>query len=131
MKIGDHKGSKTTYQDLATNDTVNVYLVTVDDKTFALRADKEFEEAFVGSFSIGKIAPAWKTYKNDPYGFSLGFNEIWKGYQVIEKKPSADKPALDYFYVCVPTQSAQWTDLQTGFFCPLSITSSWKVRCKS
>jgi hypothetical protein len=122
VAIGELKGSKTTYQDLATNDTFSVYLVAVDDKTFALRTSKEFEEPFVASFSIGKIEPAWKTYKNETYGFSLAFNEIWKGYKVVERKPSADKTAVDYLYVCVPTASAQWSDLQKGYFCPFSVT---------
>jgi len=77
--------------------------------------------------SISAIAPSvntatdWKGYKNTKYGFSLTFNDLWKNYQIVEKKPD-DKTALAYLYVCVPTTSSIWRDVQAGVFCPFSIT---------
>ena len=68
-------------------------------------------------------ATSWKNYTNSKYGFSLTMNDIWKNFEVIASTPSSDdKYALDYLYVCVPTNSTTWQDKKSGFFCPFAIT---------
>jgi S-layer homology domain/PsbP-like protein len=120
VPIGNQQGPKTTYQNLATNDVTSIYSLALNGKTIVLAVGGDLENAFVASFLGENRSEDWKTYKNDIYGFSLTFDDLWRGVQVIEKKPATDS-AQDYLYLCVPTTSKSWTDLQPGVFCPLSL----------
>jgi len=71
----------------------------------------------------------WKTYKNTKYGFSLTFNDLWKNYSIVDRKPDLDRDGEitmswieSYLYVCAPTASKEWSDEKPGTFCPFAIT---------
>lgn len=63
----------------------------------------------------------WKTYTNTKYGFTLTFDDLWKGYQVKESVPN-DLETLLRIYI--PTTSAKYYTDPKGYANPLTIVVS-------
>lgn len=84
----------------------------------------------VAATEESSVLSDWKTYKNTKYGFSLTFNDLWKNYRIIERKPDSERDGAAiisnvaaYLYVCVPTISDTWSDEASGVYCPFAITA--------
>ncbi|MCX6812187.1 MAG: hypothetical protein NTW79_01000 [Candidatus Berkelbacteria bacterium] len=67
------------------------------------------------------VADAWKNYANTTYGFTLTFNDLWKGATIISGTKT-DPNAVDELYLWVPTTDKTWQTTKAGYWYPIIIS---------
>jgi len=81
-------------------------------------AKKSASATTTASATATSATADWKTYTNEKYGFKLTFNDLWKGYKVVEEVPVENSDLVSdlYLRVYVPTSSSVWSGKMDGYW---------------
>lgn len=113
------------YLNMQNKDSINTLQTQVSDLNIKLNVMSSDQTAQTSTEPTSSTTPtpestAWKSYKNDKYGFTLTFGDLWKGYQVKEETIKDDKGS--HYRVYVPTTDAQFSATNPGYADPFVIS---------